>query len=363
MQPTNDSLHKPADFVGTLHDEDVGSFERRKVDHLDFALDVKNEAVGHAGFDELELLHDALPELDFQTLTLSTQTLSQNWKTPFFVSSMTAGNKRSVSLNSVIAEACSVQQWPFAVGSQRRELFDTEAAFEWKQLRTQFPNVHYFGNLGLSQLIQTPIPKIQSLAEGLEARVFFIHTNALQEVLQKEGTPQFCGGLHALEKLCKSLNIPVVLKETGCGFSAKTLARIKNTGVAAVDVSGFGGTHWGRIEGARHLSDSMLREVSETFAGWGISTVQSLLNARLAEVNYEVWASGGIRNGLDAAKALALGASAVGFAKPVLENALVGSDQLIRWMQAREYELKVALFCTGMGSVQELREKQPCRQR
>jgi isopentenyl-diphosphate delta-isomerase len=192
------------------------------------------------------------------------------------------------------------------------------------------------------------------LVDSLEAGGIFIHANALQEALQPEGTPEFKGGLKALERLCRKSPVPVVLKETGCGFSRPTLQRLKNTGLAAVDVSGYGGTHWGRIEGGRAPEASLQRSAAATFAHWGISTVDSLLHA--AGAGLEIWASGGIRSGLDAAKAIALGAQKVGFAKPALERALQGEKALADWMELMEFELKVALFCSGAKNPAALRK-------
>jgi isopentenyl-diphosphate Delta-isomerase len=195
-----------------------------------------------------------------------------------------------------------------------------------------------------------------------------IHLNALQEALQPEGTPQFQGALEALSSIFSELSVPLVLKETGCGFSRQTLGRIAErfslsfgkAELAALDVSGLGGTHWGRIEGARSPKQSVFQEAAETFANWGIPTVDAVLNATeaLRGKKTEIWASGGVRTGLDAAKLIALGAHRVGFAQPVLEHALKGEDALNAWMEVREYELRVALFCTGSSSVSKLRLKE-----
>ncbi|MGZ3712354.1 MAG: alpha-hydroxy-acid oxidizing protein, partial [Bdellovibrionota bacterium] len=176
--------------------------------------------------------------------------------------------------------------------------------------------------------------------------------------LQPEGTPNFKGGLKALEKLCKSSQVPVILKETGCGFSSATLTRLKGIGLSVIDLSGYGGTHWGRIEGGRAPEASAQRQAAHTFAGWGESTVDSLHNAMRQKIpaKLEIWASGGIRSGLEAAKAIALGARKVGFAKPALEKALLGEAELEAWMKAMEFELKIALFCTGSRTPEELRK-------
>jgi isopentenyl-diphosphate delta-isomerase len=267
---------------------------------------------------------------------------------------MTAGHHKGEALNLVLARAAESRRWPMGLGSQRRELTDPQAHKEWKRLRQEAPKAFLLSNLGLSQLISTPVKQVLKLVEALEAGGIFIHANALQEALQPEGTPTFKGGLKALEKLCRASPVPVVLKETGCGFSRATLKRLKNTGLAAVDVSGFGGTHWGRIEGGRASSSSLQHHAALTFSGWGLSTRQSLLAG--AGLGLEIWASGGIRSGLDSAKAIALGAKKVGFAKPALEKALEGEAALLQWMELMEFELKVALFCTGSKNPEALRK-------
>ncbi|RME16248.1 MAG: type 2 isopentenyl-diphosphate Delta-isomerase [Bdellovibrio sp.] len=334
------------------------SFERRKKDHIDLALKQENEALGQSGFHSIHLLHEALPEIDFDDVSLGVLSF-QRFPSPFFVSSMTAGHKGGVAINEVLAMACEKKGWLMGVGSQRKQLSVPEAAKEWKSLRKKSPHVSLMGNIGLSQLIQTSTKEIQRLVDSLEAVAMVVHTNPLQECLQPEGTPHFKGGLKAIESLCKELSVPVILKETGCGFSRKTLERLNGLGLYAVDVSGYGGTHWGRIEGQRAPLGSLKEQAALSFAQWGESTVQSLLEANSLTLDYAIWASGGIRTGVDGAKALALGAEMVGLAKPMLQAALEGPEALLKKMELLEYELKTALFCTGCESVQKLREKQP----
>lgn len=336
------------------HPEASDQFERRKGDHIRLSLDERVQTRGLSGFDEVSLIHEALPELNFDEVELFCSSLGEKNPTPLLVSSMTAGHAGSIDLNVRLAKACERRGWRMGVGSQRRELTDIEASREWKKVRKTAPKVQLLGNLGLSQLIQTPIEQVQKLADDLEASAMIIHLNALQECLQPEGTPQFKGGLKALKKLTRSLSMPVVVKETGCGFSKTTLEKLKDSGVAAVDVSGLGGTHWGRIEGLRNPT---LEAVAETFANWGISTVESVVTAVRLKPSYEVWASGGVRTGLDAAKLIAMGARTVGVAKPILEAALQSEEALDQCMKRVEHELKIALFCTGCRNISELRKK------
>ncbi|MCB0406706.1 MAG: type 2 isopentenyl-diphosphate Delta-isomerase [Bdellovibrionales bacterium] len=338
--------------------ETTQQFEGRKQDHIRLSLDEKNEALGFSGFDSFTLNHNALPELNFNDISLRTHTLGFELPTPFLVSSMTAGHNSSFSLNLRLAKACQERGWLMGVGSQRRQLNDPLAENEWKNIRKEAPDVKLLANLGLTQIIQTPIEVVSDVVKSLDGIALIIHLNALQEVMQPEGTPHFKGGLQAIEKLVKTLEIPIVIKETGCGFSKSTLRQLQETGVQAVDVSGLGGTHWGRIEGNRHQNENVYQSLSKAFSHWGVSTVQSLLNAKEIGGPFETWASGGVRNGLQAAQCVALGANIVGFAKPILQAALLGVDELKRFMELTELELRTALFCTGSATLKDLQQNE-----
>ena len=213
------------------------------------------------------------------------------------------------------------------------------------------------GTSGLLSMPRPALSSIQRLIDVIEAEAFIIHCNPLQECIQPEGTPFFKGSWDALAHLIKALAVPVVVKETGCGFSLSTLHRLKEMGVAAVDMSGLGGTHWGRIEGHRAAHESMQHKASATFRHWGIDTAQSVMTAHALKPDYEIWGSGGVRHGLDAAKLFALGASFVGFAQPMLQPALQSEAEVCSLMASIEYELKVAMFCTGSLVLRDLKEK------
>lgn len=336
--------------------DEYQQFEQRKRDHIELALMPANQSSEWNPFDSCTLIHDALPDVNFEDVSIASTRFGQPIATPFLISSMTAGHDQALDINRRLIEACSEKHWAMGVGSQRRELTDPLAAFEWQPLRRDFPNAVLFGNLGIAQIINTPLASIQRVIEALNAQALIIHCNPLQESIQPEGTPQFKGCWQAIETLVKSLDIPVIIKETGCGFSQKTLRRLNETGVTAVDVSGLGGTHWGRIEGHRARQDAIRQRTAETFKHWGIDTLSSVRHAKAINPAFEIWGSGGVRNGLDAAKLIALGATTVGFAKPMLEAALQSSEAVIDLMNTIEYELKTALFCTGSRQLADLKE-------
>lgn len=347
--------------------ESTSQFESRKSDHLEVAMDPRVQAVEGLGaeFDRLQFVHEALPDLDFSDISLkvdsfhATRTASLS-VSPFFVSSMTAGHEAGAVLNRRLAVACAARGWLMGVGSQRRELFDSAIAAEWREIRTRTPDVSLIGNIGLSQLIDSGTEKVLGLVDALEAVAMIVHLNPLQECLQPEGTPQFRGGLHAVQALVERATVPIIVKETGCGISGTTARRLIGAGVAVIDVAGRGGTHWGRIEGLRAAkvkTSSHLAKAAESFQNWGLSTVDSLSQVVHAgrATGVEIWASGGVRSGLDAAKAIRLGAARVGVAQPFLAAALKGEDELSRAMDRFEFELKVAMFCVGARDLAELR--------
>lgn len=335
----------------------IEKFEERKRAHIDLALEPHSQTLQCNVLDRVILEHDPITDCNFEDIRIATRRFNKDVDTPFVVSSMTAGHANAPLINRRLMEAASVAGWAMGVGSQRRELTDAQAHREWTDLRKQYPNITLFSNIGISQLITTPIADIQRLIDNIQAQALIIHCNPLQEALQPEGTPQFKGGLKALERITKHLQIPVILKETGCGFSQSSIQRILPIPIAALDVSGLGGTHFGRIEGARYSKPSMQYEAAQHFSHWGIDTVQSILNALACNPSFEIWGSGGVRHGLDAARLLALGAQSIGFAKTVLEPALISPEAVFERMQTIMYELKIAMFCTNSKDIAGLRGK------
>jgi isopentenyl-diphosphate delta-isomerase len=362
----------------SLKNETIAQFETRKADHIRVAMDPKVQSLG-SGFDSLAFVHEALPEIDFQDVSIASQIFTgtvheRSHSSPFFISSMTAGHSGSGSINEKLARAAELKGWAMGVGSQRRELSDSTAALEWKRIRAVCPTVSFYGNIGLSQLIGTDTASVQRLVDALSATAMIIHLNPLQEALQIEGTPRFRGGLKAIEKLVSELSCPVIVKETGCGISSMTAKCLAEVGVHAIDVAGRGGTHWGRVEGERaqlgldSARSALLSTAADTLRDWGISTVESIEQVARAFKSAvgsssvfsrepEIWASGGIRSGLDGAKAMALGARAVGIAQPLMAAVMKGEEALRHEMDRFDYELKTVLFCVGARDLDELKSR------
>lgn len=335
-------------------------FINRKADHIRLSLAAESEAQGLSMLDRVELAHDSLPDFNFDDVEMRSNFFGETLPTPFFVAGMTAGHADADLINDRLAKFSAERGWVFGVGSQRREVDSEYQDSSILNLKKKYPSLKLISNLGISQLIELDqrknLFKIVHLLEESQASALAIHLNPLQEAIQLEGTPNFKGSLHALENLRSILRLPLILKETGSGMSIAFLKRVKHLDLAAVDVSGLGGTHWGRIEGFRAAPGSPKSALGETFKNWGVSTAHSILNAVevLEDTQTEIWASGGVRTGLDAAKCFALGAQRAGFARPALQAALEGEAELQNWMKARELELKTALFCTNSKSVSEL---------
>ena len=337
--------------------KELAPFSRRKKEHIELALKKENEAQNGNGLDLISLQHSALPEMDFSEVDISTPLFGQKLKTPFVVTGMTGGWKGALSINQKIARLAEKRGWVMGVGSQRKSLLSPQTRREWEKVRENHPKLILLGNIGLSQLIKMELSQVEDMVSSLKAQAMVVHTNPLQEALQVEGTPHFKGGLKAIENLCQTLSVPVILKETGCGFSKKTLKALSFIGLFAVDISGYGGTHWGRIEGDRAPKGHFLKEVAGSFKNWGISTLDSLLFAQEIKKDYKIWAGGGLRGGPDFAKALALGADRVGLARPIISAGVKKGDlELDQLMECLEYELKVALFCSGCRNNQDLQK-------
>ncbi len=359
-------------------------FEERKRQHIEQALHPSNQAAAEChGLAQIKLLHEALPDFAFAEVDLTSHCFGRVTPTPFYISGMTAGHAKAFAINHRLAKACEKRGWVLGVGSQRRDLEQLRAKpsrtgtvktlDNWARLRREAPELILLANLGITQVIPAQISELEDLIEACWADALVIHLNPLQEVLQPEGTPQFQGALAAIRAVAQQLATPLVVKETGCGFSLSTLRRLQPLRLAAVDMSGLGGTHWGRIEGGRAPQRSLQAAAAQTFANWGISTHDSV-QAAVAVFKQQqasdgahvlppdaqataVWASGGVRSGLDAAKLLALGADRVGYAQPALSAALESEQALLHWMALQEFELKVALFCTGSRTLGELRQR------
>ena len=329
----------------------------RKNDHLDIVLD-PSRAAGAAGtgFDAFVFEHCALPELHLDTIDLGSDFLGRHLQAPLLISSMTGGAARSAAINAHLAEAAQQLGIAMAVGSQRVALETAGDQGLTGQLRLLAPDILLLANFGAAQLVHGyGVDEAQRAVDMIGADALIVHLNPLQEAVQPGGDRDWHGVLQALEGLAARLAVPVVVKEVGAGISAKVARQLVDAGVAAIDVAGAGGTSWAAVEAERAASEHG-RDVARAFANWGIPTAASLLAVRDACPDTPLIASGGIRDGVDAAKALRLGADLVGQAAGVLQAALHSSDAVIAHFQVLIEQLRIACFCTGSENLTALRQ-------
>ena len=301
------------------------------------------------GFERYAFKHCALPDLDLADVDVSTQFFGRTLSMPLMIACMTGGTPRAAEINGNLAAAAQKLGVAMGVGSQRAALEDPSLASTY-QVRDVAPNVLLVANLGAVQLT---CDKACRAVEMIEADALAIHLNPMQEALQPDGSPSFKGALDAIGRVCKGLDAPVIVKEVGFGISAEVAVMLRDAGVAAIDVAGAGGTSWARIEGLR--ASGALKELAARFEGWGIPPARCLLEVRTAIPDLPIIASGGIRTGLDMAKALALGADLAAIGLPLLHEAAKSPEAVEDWIIRRADELRLAMFGIGARTVEELR--------
>lgn len=326
---------------------------RRKDEHLDLALGQQGRTSG-GGFERVRFAHQALPELDLEQVSLETTFLGRQVPAPFLVSSMTGGPARGGEINRNLAIACETLGLPLAVGSQRVALEDAGSA-GLSDLRALAPTTLLFGNIGGAQLAKGwGVDEARRAVEMLGADGLFVHLNPLQEAVQDGGDTDWRGVLRGVEALTRDLGAPVLVKEVGFGLSAEAARRLADAGAAALDVAGAGGTDWSAIEAGRS-PEAATRDLGVAFAGWGLTTAEALTEVRAACPDLPLIGSGGVRDGVEAAKAIRLGADLVGQAGPVLRAAMTSVDAVLDHFAALSRQLRVACFCTGSADLAALR--------
>jgi isopentenyl-diphosphate delta-isomerase len=321
----------------------------RKAEHIDLALDRRMQFEGRY-FDRWRFTHEALPEIDFADIDLACEFLGKPMRAPLLISCMTGGTVTANAINLHLAEGAEQRGIAVGVGSQRKAIEEPSQSASF-QVREVAPTAPLLGNLGAVQLnYGFGIDECRRAVEMIDADALVLHLNPLQEAIQPEGQLDFSGLLPKIAAIARQLEVPVAAKEVGSGLSAATGQRLLDAGVTILDTAGVGGTSWARIEASR--ADDL--PLGELFAGWGIPTPQSI--QQLAALpGATVIGSGGVRNGLDVAKALALGADLVGLAYPFLEAATVSPEKVTERIDLLVHELKICMFCLGARNLEELR--------
>lgn len=307
------------------------------------------------GLERYRFTHCCLPELDRCQIDLSTTFLGKALGAPLLISSMTGGTELAQRINYRLAEVAQHYGIAMGVGSQRVAIENPDLLSTFA-VRSLAPNILLFANLGAVQLnYHYGVQQCLQVIDWLEADALILHLNPLQESVQTKGDTNFRGLLSKIEQLCQQLPVPVIAKEVGNGISAPMARRLIEAGVSAIDVAGAGGTSWARVESER-AKDALQRRLGATFANWGIPTADCITSIRAIAADIPLIASGGLRNGLDVAKTIALGADLAGLALPFLQAAADSESALYSLTEALIAEITIVLFCTGSATLLGLRE-------
>ena len=345
--------------AGASPGDELSDIGTRKGDHLDIVLNPGLSANrADSGFDAIVFEHVALPELSLAEIDLSTQFLGREMRAPLLISSMTGGPQRAARINANLAEAAEALGLALAVGSQRIAIEGRGSGGLDGSLRRRAPSIPILANVGAAQLVLGYGEReARQAVEMIEADALIVHLNPLQEAVQQGGDTDWRGVLRAIGALAKALPFPIVVKEVGAGISGRLARRLVDAGVAAIDVAGAGGTSWAAVE-AERASDPATRETAMIFADWGISTARAIADVRTACPGATIIGSGGVRNGLDAAKALRLGADLAGQAAASLKSADESTEAAIGHFENVVAQLRIACFCTGSSDLAALRQAQ-----
>lgn len=326
----------------------------RKADHIRIAVE---EDVGFGtlttGLDRYRFVHQALPEIDLDAVDTATTLLGRRLAAPVLISCMTGGVAKGGLINRILAAAAQHAGVAIGVGSQRAAL-DDPSLEETFQIRELAPDVPLLANLGAAQLAgDDGIERCRAVVRMICADALVIHVNPLQEALQPEGTARFAGLVDRIGEAAATIDVPIIVKEVGWGIAENIARRLAEVGVAGIDVAGSGGTNWGEVE-RRRMNDPVMVRVAEEFREWGIPTADSVVGCRRGFPDGLIIASGGVRTGLDAAKCLALGADAVGFAAPLLKAAVVSRRAVDERLRGIIEGLRIAMFCIGAATLTDL---------
>src|SRR6185503_3195066 len=332
----------------------VAPIDQRKADHIKINLEKDVRSVLTTGLEKYRFTHEALPELDLERVDTSLNLFSKPLAAPILISSMTGGTAEAETINLRLAESAQECKVAMGVGSQRAAIEHPDQAKTF-QVRRVAPDIVLFANLGAVQLnYGYGVDECRKAVDMIHADALTLHFNPLQEAVQDAGDTNFANLSKKIEEVCKKIEVPVIAKEVGWGISERTAKLLADCGVSAIDVAGAGGTSWSQVEMHR-APDEFTRELAATFVGWGIPTADSILNVKKAAPDMTVFASGGIKDGLDIAKCIALGATLGGMASQFLKAAAVSTEKAVEMMKLTKRQIEVTMFAAGVGAFEGLR--------
>ncbi len=338
---------------------DLEIIKRRKKEGIDIPLhkDVQAKSTS-THLEDIKFVHNALPEFDYEEIDISTNFLGHKFSAPIIIDSMTGGTPEATEINSRLGELAEKYGFGMGLGSQRAGLKSTDLADTYSIARKNAPNAFLIANIGGAQLAKgLSVEDTRKILEMIGANALVIHLNPLQELIQPEGEPKYRGVLQKITELVKSLDVPVMVKEVGAGISREVAIRLALVGVSAINVAGTGGTSWAGVEKLRAETqkDKVKIRLGELFWDWGIPTAASLIEVRQAVPQVPLIASGGLRNGLEVAKCIALGADMCGMAYPFLRKAADSKESLFEFANMITEELKSAMFLVGAKNIKDLK--------
>lgn len=329
--------------------------EKRKDEHID--INVAQDVSFHTtttGLEYYTFTHQALPELNMDDIDTTTSIFGHQLSFPLFIASVTGGSKRTGDINRLLAETAQEFGIGMGLGSMRAALEDDNVVDTFK-VRAYAPDILLFANLGAVQLnLGYGLDECKKAIDVASADGLILHLNPLQEALQPEGDVLFKGLLQKIEVICRNLTVPVIVKEVGFGLSAQTATRLINAGVSALDVAGAGGTSWSQVEMYR-AEKWLQREVAASFRDWGIPTAESIRQVKNVSRDIPLIASGGLVNGIDIAKVIALGADIATIAGPILRYAVNDPFHLRDFIQVLLKQLRITMFATGTQTIADLK--------
>jgi isopentenyl-diphosphate delta-isomerase len=326
----------------------VAPIDQRKSDHIKINLEEDVHSAQTTGLERYQFIHQAFPELNLDAVDTTLNLFGKKLQAPILISSMTGGAKDAGEFNHRLAEAAQNVGVAMGVGSMRAALEDPTQIPSFSIARKVAPEILLFANLGAVQL-NYGFTKDHCLraVEMIQADGLILHLNPLQEALQAGGNTDFSGLLKKVEAICKTLKVPVIIKEVGWGISERAAKLLINSGVSAIDVAGAGGTSWSQVE-MHNSANDFNRELAATFNGWGISTADSILNVKKTLPGMTIFASGGLVNGLDIAKCIALGASLGGIARQFLKAAAISVEKAVEMMLLTKRQIQITMFAAGI---------------
>lgn len=333
----------------------VTPISQRKSDHIRINLEEDVQSGLTTGLEHYRFIHQALPELNLADVDLTTPFFHKTLAAPLLISSMTGGSDQAAKINMILAEAAEQEKIALGLGSQRAAIDHSELAPSY-QVRRVAPNALLFANLGAIQLnYGYGVDECQRAIEMIEADALILHLNPLQEALQPEGNTRFKDLSKKIELICKSLSVPVIVKEVGWGISERVAKLLLDLGVAAIDVAGAGGTSWSQVEMYRAQTERQA-QIAADFIDWGIPTAESIIQVRTISSSIPIIASGGLRNGIEIAKCIALGANLAGMASPFLKAAVKSVEDVVQTIQTIKQEIQITMFACAAPDIPTLQK-------